>query len=77
MTFNKSNVYDLRSLLPGRESKTIGDGRRLRVEYVGNTDVVFHGSTDERLTLVDVFYVPGLGFNLFTLHAVLRTRLIV
>ena len=40
-------------------------------------DVTFHGQTDERITLIDVSYVTGLGFNLYSLHAVQRTHLIV
>ena len=40
-------------------------------------DVIFHGQTDERITLIDVSYVTGLGFNLYSLHAVQRTHLIV
>ena len=40
-------------------------------------DVIFHGQTDERILLLDVAYVPGLGFNLLSLHAVQKTHLIV
>ncbi|CAM9332308.1 unnamed protein product [Ascophyllum nodosum] len=40
-------------------------------------DVIFHGKNDQRITLIDVAYVPGLGFNLYSLHAVQRTHLIV
>ena len=40
-------------------------------------DVVFHGKSDQRITLIDVAYVPDLGFNLYSLHAVQRTHLIV
>ena len=40
-------------------------------------DGSFHGKTNQRITLVDVAYVPGLGFNLYLLHAVQRTYLIV
>ena len=40
-------------------------------------DVVFHGKTDQGITLIDVAYVPDLGFNLHSLHAVQRTHLIV
>ena len=55
----------------------IGDGRRLRVECVGSIDVTFHSRTDARNTLRDVSYVPGLGFNLYSLHAVQRTNVII
>ena len=40
-------------------------------------DVIIHGKSDQRITLIDVAYVPGLGFNLYSLHAVQRTHLIV
>lgn len=62
---------------PDRESITTGDRRRLRVECVGNVDVVFHEYTDERLTLVDVSYLPSLNFNLYLLHEVQRTHLVI
>ena len=62
---------------PGRETITIGDRRRIKVEYVGNMDVILHGRSDQRIPLIDVAYVPDLGFNLYPLHAVQRTHLIV
>ena len=40
-------------------------------------DVIFHGKSDQRITLIDDAYVPDLGFNLYSLHAVQRTHLIV
>ena len=40
-------------------------------------DVIFHWKSDQRITLIDVAYVPDLGFNLFSLHAVQRTHLTV
>ena len=40
-------------------------------------DGIFHGKSDQRITLIDVAYFPGLGFNLYSLHAVQRTHLIV
>ena len=62
---------------PGRKTITIGDRRKIEVEYIGNIDVIFHGKTDQTITLIDVTYVPGLVFNLYSLHAVQRTLLIV
>lgn len=46
MTHNKDNVYDLRPSPAGRETITIGDRRKLRVEYMGNT-YVFHWNMSE------------------------------
>ena len=40
-------------------------------------DVIFHARSDQRITLIDDAYVPDLGFNLYSLHTVQRTRLIV
>ena len=57
-------MYDVIHPPPCRESITIGDRRRLRIEYVGTICVIFQGNTDERHTLVNLSYVPGLGFNL-------------
>ena len=70
-------MYNARPSPPGRETITIGDRRRIKVEYAGNMDVIFHGKSDQRITLIDVAYVPDLGFNLYSLHAVRRTHLIV
>ena len=38
---------------------------------------IFHEKSDQRTTLIDVAYVPALGFSLYSLHAVQRTHLIV
>ena len=70
-------MYNARPPPPGRETITIWDRRRIKVGYIGNMDVIFHGKSDQRITLIDVAYVPDLGFNLYSLHAVQRTHLIV
>ena len=77
MTHDRTRMYNARPPPPGRKTITIGDRRRIKVEYIGNIDVIFHGKSDQRTTLTDVTYVPDLGFNLYSLHAVQRTRLIV
>ena len=77
MTHDRTRTYNVRPPPPGRETITIGDRRRIRVEYIGNMDVIFHGKNDQRITLINVAYVPDLGFNLYSLHAVQRTHLIV
>ena len=76
MTHNCSSMYDIRSPPPGRDVVVIGDGRKLRVKCVGSIDVMFHGCTDARNTLHDVSYVPGLGFNLYSLHAIQRNNVV-
>ena len=77
MTHDRKRMYNARPPPPGRETITIRDRRRIKVEYIGNMDVIFHGKKDQRITLIDVAYVPDLGFNLYSLHAVQRTHLIV
>ena len=77
MTHDGTRMYNARPPPPGRETITIGDRRRINIEYIGNMDVIFHGNSDQRIALIDVAYVPGLGFNLYSLHAVQRTHLIV
>lgn len=44
---------------------------------MGNVDVVFHGVTDKLMKLVDVSYVPGLGFGLYLLLEVQSTYALV
>ena len=77
MTHNRTRMYNARPPPPGRETITIGDRRRIKVEYIGNMDVIFHGKSDQRITLIDVAYVPDSGLKLYSLHAVQRTYLIV
>ena len=77
MPHDGTRIYNVRPPPPGREKITIGDRRSIKVEYIGNMDVIFHGKSDQRITLIAVAYVPGLGFNLYSLHAVQRTHLIV
>lgn len=68
------DIAHILSFPHGRETTIIGDGRRSRVECVESIDVIFHGHTDERHTLFDVPFVPGLGFRLYSLHANRRNR---
>ena len=61
---DRTRMYNARPPPPGRETITIGDRRRIKLEYIGNMDVIFHGKSDQRITLIDVAYVPDLEFNL-------------
>ena len=74
---NRSLWRNVRPPPPGCETITIEDRRKIKVDYIGNMDMIFHGKTDQRITMIDVAYVPGLGFNLYSLHAAQRTHLIV
>ena len=77
MTHDRTMMYNARPPPPGRETITTGDRLRIKVEYIGNMDVIFQGKSDQIITSIDVAYVPDLGFNLYSLHAVQRTHLIV
>ena len=68
----RTRMYNARPPPPGCKTITIGDRRRIKVEYINNMDVIFHGKRDQRITLIDVAYVPDLGFNPYSLHAVQR-----
>ena len=46
------------------------------MECVGNIDVIFHGRSDESITMIDVSYVPDLKFNLFSFHKAQQTHVI-
>ena len=74
MAHDGTRTYNVRPLPPDRETITIGDRRKIKIEYIRNMNVIFHGKTDQRTTLIDVAYVPGLGFNLYSLHAAQRTH---
>ena len=60
MTHDGTRTYNVRPLPPGRETITIGDRRKIKVEYIRNMDVIFQWKTDQRITLIDVASVPGL-----------------
>ena len=77
MTHDKTRMYNVRPPPPSRETITIGDRQRIKVEHIGNMDVIFYGKSGQRIKFIDVAYVPGLGFSLYSLHAVQRTHLIV
>ena len=76
-THDRTRIYNVRPPPPGSETITIGDRRRIKVEYIGNVDMIFQRKSDQRITLIHVAYVQGLEFNLYPLHAVQRTHLIV
>ena len=56
----------------GRRSLVIGDMRSLKIEYFGNLPMVMHSQQgDVQIKLLNVAYVPGVHFNMFSLHAVM------
>ena len=66
MTNDASKMYCVRPPLHDQKEVITSNETRLRVECVGNIDVVFHGSSEEQITLCDVSYVPGLKFVCFS-----------
>ena len=49
----------------------------MKVECVGNIDVIFHERSDEPLTTIDVSYVPDVKFNLLSFHKAQYTHVII
>ena len=70
MTRNADMMYDTKPPSPHRSRIILGDGSIRKVQFVGKLDLVFHSRTDHPVTLHDVSFVPDLGFNLFSFHAV-------
>ena len=65
MTRNADLMYDTRLPSSHRSRIILGDGSIRKVQLVGKLDLVFHSRTYHPVTLHDVSFVPGLGFNLF------------
>ncbi|CAN0374173.1 unnamed protein product, partial [Ascophyllum nodosum] len=77
MTNEASKMYCVRPPLPDQREVPTSDEIRLRVECVGNLDVVFHGRSVESVTLGVVSYVPDLSFNIFSFHNAQQTHNII
>ena len=74
MTHDRTRLYNLRPSPPGRETITVEDRQKIQLDYIGNMDVILHGKTDQRITLIDVGYVSSLGYYLYSPYAVQRTQ---
>ena len=46
MTHDGTRMYTVRPTPPDRETITIGGRRKMKVEYIGNMAVIFHGKTN-------------------------------
>ena len=77
MTNDTSKMYCVRPPTFNQKEVTTSDGTRLKVDCVGNIDVVFHGRIEERITLCDVSFVTGLKFNIFSFHKAQHTHVII
>ena len=69
-TRNPDIMYNTRTPSPHRSRIILGDGSIRKVQFVGKLDLVFHSRTGHPVTLHDVYFVPDLGLNLFSFHAV-------
>ncbi|CAB1107700.1 unnamed protein product [Ectocarpus sp. CCAP 1310/34] len=75
-------MFDLRPVPTGKEYIQVGNGTYLRVQCVGKVNMAFHmqdqgGERDFRVQMSDVYVVPGITFNLFSLHHTQRKQRIV
>ena len=77
MTWNADMMYDTRPPSPHRSRIILGDGSIKKVQFVGKLDLIFHSRTDHPVTLHDVYFMPDLGFNLFSFHVVQEKHEIV
>ena len=77
MTNDASKMYCVRPPLSDRQRAITSDGTRLRVEYIGNIDVLFHGRSEEQITLIDASYVTDLKFVFFSFNKAQQTHVII
>ena len=77
MSHDERNIYCVRPPTFNQKEVITSDGTRLKVECVGNIDVVLHGRSEERITLCDVSFVTGLKFNIFLFHKAQQTDVII
>ena len=77
MTNDASKMCCMRPPKFDQKEVTTSDRTRLKVECVGNNDVILHGRSDEPITMIDVSYVPDLKLNLFSFHNARHTHVII
>ena len=72
VTGNPAGMVGCKPPPPGRSTLGVGDMRSLRVICFGKVPMIMHCKQgDVQVKLLDVAYVPGVQFNLFSLHAVM------
>ena len=70
-----TGVFDCKPPLVGKERLVIGDMTMMGVQCFGNLSLLMHGQGgDTHVRLTNLAYVPGVQFNLFSLHAVMSKR---
>ena len=77
MTNDASKMYCVRPRPLDQRGVITSDGIRVRVEYIDHIDVLFHGRSEEQITLIDVSNVPDLKFNFYMFHKVQQTHVII
>ena len=77
MTNDASKMYCMRPPHFDQKEVIASDDTRLKGECVGNIDVIFHGRSDEPVTMIDVSYVPDLKFNMFSFHKAQQMHVII
>ena len=70
-------VYCARPPLPDQQEVTPSDDTRLKIEYIGNIDMIFYGRSDEAIKLYDVSHVPDLMFIFFSFRKAQQTHVII
>lgn len=56
--------------LPRKRRFLLENSTEYSVDWYGELEVLFHSKQDVRITPTGVAFIPGLGCNLFDLHAV-------
>ena len=80
-TNSMTDMFDLRPPPTGSEKIVTGDGTTLQVQAVGSVKLSFHAGasnpdpdSDLCVQLTDVYVVPDLKLNVFSLHGVQQKR---
>ena len=63
-------VYNKRLHRPEEAYLHIGNGHKLKVEWLGSLDVVLHCKEDVPVTLEDIAIVPSLAFDLMSINCI-------
>ena len=77
MTNDASKMYCVRPRPLDQRGAITSDGIRVGVECIGHIDMLFHGRSEEQITLIDVSNVPDLKFNFYMFHKVQQTHVII
>ncbi|CAB1120584.1 unnamed protein product [Ectocarpus sp. CCAP 1310/34] len=72
-------MFDMKPIPAGKQFIQVGNGAHLRVQCVEGINMAFHmpgpsGETDFCVQMSDVYVVPGITFNLFSLHHTQRRQ---